>query len=97
MSMKCISPKIPLLYGKTGVYRGIPIFLSTFDPKHRLWVLVRTASEKNKNNKLENCNFYNFGKINCLLQGCVFRVVFYLTIQSEGEHHKKVQKRPYCW
>ena len=30
---------------KTGVYRGMPIFL-TFAPKHRLWVLVRTASAR---------------------------------------------------
>ena len=33
----------PLLYSKTGVCRGIPIFL-IFAPKHRLWVHVRTAS-----------------------------------------------------
>ena len=44
MSMKSIPPHTPLLYSKTGVYRGIPIFL-IFAPKHRLWVLVRTASE----------------------------------------------------
>ena len=43
MSMKCIPPHTPLLYSKNGVNRGIPIFL-IFDPKHRLWVLVRTAS-----------------------------------------------------
>ena len=41
--MKCIPPHTPLLCNKLGAYRGIPIFL-TFDPKHRLWVLVRTAS-----------------------------------------------------
>ena len=35
----------PLLYSKTGVCRGIPIFL-IFAPKHRLWVLVRTASAR---------------------------------------------------
>ena len=34
-----------LLYSKTGVCRGIPIFL-IFTPKHRLWVLVRTASAR---------------------------------------------------
>ena len=34
-----------LLYSKTGVYRGITIFL-IFDPKHRLWVLVRTTSPR---------------------------------------------------
>ena len=32
----------PLFISKTGVCRGIPIFL-IFDPKQRLWVLVRTA------------------------------------------------------
>ena len=37
--------EIPLLYSKTGVCRGIPIFLN-FATKHRLWVLVRTASPR---------------------------------------------------
>ena len=32
--------KTPLLYSKTGVYRGIPYF-SYFAKKHRLWVLIR--------------------------------------------------------
>ena len=36
------TPQTPLLYSKTGVCGGIPIFL-IFAPKHRLWVLVRTA------------------------------------------------------
>ena len=27
MSVKCIHPQTPLLYSKTGVFRGIPIFL----------------------------------------------------------------------
>ena len=43
MSVTCLPPYTPLLYCKTGVYRGIPIFL-IFVPTHRLWVLVRTAS-----------------------------------------------------
>ena len=43
MSVQCTPPHFPLLYSKTGVCRGIPIFL-IFAPKHRLWVLVRTAS-----------------------------------------------------
>ena len=42
MSVKCIPPYTSLLYSKTGVYRGIPFCI--FDPKYRLWVLVRTAS-----------------------------------------------------
>ena len=35
-------PYTPLLYSKTGDYRGIHYFL-IFALKHRLWVLVRTA------------------------------------------------------
>ena len=38
MSVQYISPYTPLLYSKTGVRRGIPIFL-IFALKHRLWVL----------------------------------------------------------
>ena len=43
MSVQCIPPQTPLLCSKTGVCNGIPIFLN-FAPKHRLWVLVRTAT-----------------------------------------------------
>ena len=42
MSVYSLPPQTPLLYSNTGVCRGIPIFL-IFAPKHRLWVLVRTA------------------------------------------------------
>ena len=45
MSVKYIPPHISLLYSKTGVCRGIPTFL-VFDPKHRLWILIRTASAR---------------------------------------------------
>ena len=45
MPVKYIPPYTPLLYSKTGICRGIPIFL-IFAPKHRLWVLVRTASPR---------------------------------------------------
>ena len=48
MSVKCISPHTRLLYSKTGVYRSITYFLIS-DPKHRLWVLVRTASARRQN------------------------------------------------
>ena len=37
------TPYTPLLYSKTGVYKGIHFFLY-FSLKHRLWVFVRTAS-----------------------------------------------------
>ena len=43
MSLLLITPCIPLLYSKTGVYRGIHNFL-IIAPKHSLWVFVRTAS-----------------------------------------------------
>ena len=45
MSVQSIPPQTPLLYSKTGVCRGITIFL-IFAAKHRLWVLVRTASAR---------------------------------------------------
>ena len=45
MSVLCIPPYTPLLYSKTGVYRGLHYFL-IFALKHRLWVLVRTASPR---------------------------------------------------
>ena len=35
--------KTPQLYSKTAVYRGKHFFL-IFDPKHRLWALVRTEA-----------------------------------------------------
>ena len=43
MSVCFIPPYTPLLYSKSGVYRGKHYFL-IFALKHRLWVLVRTAS-----------------------------------------------------
>ena len=46
ISVKCIPPHTPDLYNKTGVCSlGIPTFFN-FGPKHRLWVLVRTASAR---------------------------------------------------
>ena len=39
------TPLNPTLYSKTGVCRGVPIFL-IFGQKHRLWVLIRTASSR---------------------------------------------------
>ena len=46
MSGKCIPPQTPLLYRKTWACRGIPTFL-IFDPKHTLWVLIRTSARRN--------------------------------------------------
>ena len=83
MSVKGIPPYTPLLYSKTGVCRGIPIFL-IFAPKHRLWVLVKTASiyvlrkyEKSIKNFLLNIFiFYKFKNLGILL-GHVLLMVFY--------------------
>ena len=43
MSVCFIPLYTPLLYSKTGVYRGLHYFLM-FALKHILWVLVRTAA-----------------------------------------------------
>ena len=57
------SPYIPILCSKTGVYRGVPIFL-IFDPIHTctsiLWVLVRTALPK----RFERVPTFNILSIN---------------------------------
>ena len=60
MSVQYIPPLTPLLYRKAGVCRGIHIFL-IFDPKHTLWVLVRTASAEKF--LLKIFIFYNFENI----------------------------------
>ena len=77
MSVKCVPPQTPLLYSKIGVCRGIPIFL-IFAPKHRLWVLVRTAiyvlNKNKKNIKFFPMKFsiFVFEKILHTLHGQVF-------------------------
>ena len=45
MSVYSTPPYTPLLYSEIKVYRGIHYFL-IFALKHKLWVLVRTASVK---------------------------------------------------
>ena len=40
------TPYIPFLYSISGVYSGIHYFFLISAQKHRLWVLVRTASPK---------------------------------------------------
>ena len=89
MSVCFIPPYTPLLYSKTGVYRGIHYFL-IFALKHILWVLVRTASdavltctrnicfeqndENSKKNQLKNVIFTAV-KNRCILHGRVFVMV----------------------
>ena len=70
------TPYTPLLYSKTGVYRGILFFL-IFAPKHRLWVLVRTINVLSKNKKnIKNfhlkMNIFTAVKYCCILHGHVF-------------------------
>ena len=77
--MQYIPPYSPLLYRENWGVQGFTYFL-IFAPKHRLWVLVRTASpSKNKKNILKKIllflpkifNFYNIRKI-CILHEDVF-------------------------
>ena len=75
MSMKCIPPHTPLLYSKSGVYKGIPIFLfliQNIDCGYSLEIYVSSKNKKNiKIFLLKIFNFYNFDKI-CLSHGHVF-------------------------
>ena len=47
MSMKSMPLEHEFYVAKTGGYRGIPSLL-IFSAKHRLWVLVRTASMRSR-------------------------------------------------
>ena len=67
-----LTPWTPLLYSKTGVYRGIHYF-SYYCIKHRLWVLVRTASPR---------RFYRVPTIYVLSRNMKNIRVFYLKIFS---------------
>ena len=72
MSMKCIPPHTPLLYSKSGVYRGIPIFLFFLFIGYSLEIYVSSKNKKNiKIFLLKIFNFYNFDKI-YLSHGHVF-------------------------
>ena len=57
MPVRVTPPYTPLLYSKTGVYKGIHFFL-IFSLKHRLWVLVRTASCFEQKIRKKNHNFH---------------------------------------
>ena len=61
-SVYSLIPHTPLIYSKTGVYRGISIFL-IFDPKHRFWVLVRTNSPRRGGSNLYPQSVLNKNKI----------------------------------
>ena len=63
LSVWFIPPCTPLLYSKTGVYRGIHYFL-IFPLKHRLWVLARTASVRGGSNVYPQSMFWAKNKKN---------------------------------
>ena len=73
------TPYTPLLYSKTGVYRGIHFFL-IFALKHRLWVLVLMCTrnqcfeQKYENSKKNQMKFVIFTAVKnrCILHGRVF-------------------------
>ena len=76
MSVRFIPPCSPLLYSKTGVYRGIHYFL-IFAPKHSLTEAALTCTHnlcfgqkseniKKKKKMTENCHFYI--RKNCCIQ-----------------------------
>ena len=69
------APYTPLLYSKTGVYRGIHIFL-IFALKHRLLVLVRTmfCAKIRKNITIFHLKIIIFTAVKncCILHGRVY-------------------------
>ena len=87
-----VYPLIPHFYIAKLGYGEVYLFFFIFAPKHRLWVLVRTASprrfaiyvlKKNKRNiksfLMKIFNFYNLRKI-CILHGHVFVMVTLISL-----------------
>ena len=102
MSVKCIPPYTPLLFSKTGVFRGITIFSYFFlniDCGYSLeQPLIPTIYVLSKNKKnfnffqLKIFNFYSLGKT-CILYGCVFVIVFIHFRQYEAFLHHGNQSK----
>ena len=59
-----------LLYSKTGVYMGIPVFLS-FAPKHRLWVLLTACNYKSYVKREMRISIKYFSIVLALLKKCI--------------------------
>ena len=72
MSVLYIPPYTPLLYSKTLVYRCIHFFL-IYAIKHRLWVLIRTASMRRR-------RFKCVPTINVLSKNEENNIIFHLKI-----------------
>ena len=86
------TPINPTLYRKTGVCRGIPIFL-IFAPKHRLCVLVRTASpsEEFQFLKLKNL-FIAWARFRNVFHRHVILMVVYLVVLLEGPGQEMMEE-----
>ena len=76
MSMKSIPPHTPLLYSKTGLYRGIPIFLiffqnidSTASVLSVPTIYVLSKNVENIKNFQMKFSIFNAEKILCILHG----------------------------
>ena len=88
-------PYSPFLYSKTGVYRGIFIFL-IFDPKfssvptiykHRLWVLIRTTVLTCTNNRKSKkiTKFFKLKKK--ITVYCMGSQVFVMKVPAPSQSH----------
>ena len=96
MSVCFIPPYTPLLYSKSGVYRGIHYFL-IFALKHILWVLVRTTTIYVLSKKMKIVQkilikivIFTAVKNRCILHGRVFVIMdrveklFYLGYEKQA-------------
>ena len=91
--MCLIPPYTPLLYSKTGVYRGLHFFL-IFALKHILWVLdeadltcnhnicFEQEYEKGKKKSTENCRFYSREKSLYIAWACFRNACFFFVTNN---------------
>ena len=90
MSVQCIPHYTLLLHRKTGVCRGIPIFLISA-PKHRLRVLTIYVLRKNNKNIVKNpMNFSIFTAENniCISHEQVFVIVVRVNVKMNEDQIK---------
>ena len=76
----------PLLYSKTGVYRGIHYFL-IFALKHILWVLVRTTSMRRFQREP---TIYVFSKNMKIVQKIQLKIVIFTAVKNRCILHGRV-------
>ena len=93
--MKCIPPQPPLLCGKTGVCRGIPIFL-IFAPKYRLWVLVRSRAAS-ATFSTENFQFFQLKKNLHITLACFHNEQHLLSSAFDKKPSLNFNSSILCW